>query len=189
MKTLFFSLLFTLTLTAHAQQDCQYTIMETGAGNEIKSTPEYLMHEKVFGGTSSFVFFSLTNSNGIPVLNFQLVAKSKEFPKAYCLDKKSKIYLQLMNGKVITLLSALDEQCASLMYDSEQSNNIRILTGSFLFTKGSPEELEKSPISIMRVIYATEIVDYNISKELTSQTNPGKYMPESYFMNYLKCIM
>jgi hypothetical protein len=188
MKKLFLSLLLGLSLSAMAQKDCQYNITTTEDGKELKSTKESLMFEKVFAGTSQFMFFSLRNPDGIPILDFQLLAKSKEFPKAYCIDKASKIYIQLTNGKIITLISATEEQCAGLIYDSNEKNNIRILTGSFLFTLGSLEELEKTPISFIRVKYATEMVDYIIRKELKSESNGEKYFPENYFINTLKCI-
>ncbi|RWX01478.1 hypothetical protein [Flavobacterium cerinum] len=188
MKKLFLSLLLGLSFIANAQEDCQYTIVTTEENKEIKSTKEYLMHEKVFGNTSQFMFFSLSNNDGVPLLNFQMLAKSKEFPKSYCLDKTSKIYIQLLNGTIITLISALDEQCSSLIYDNTEKNNIRILTGTFLFTKGSLEELEKYPISFIRVKYVNESVDYPMKKELQSESMSKKYFPESYFMNFLKCI-
>lgn len=188
MKKLFLSLLLGLSLVANAQEDCQYTIVTTEENKEIKSTKEYLMYEKVFGGTSQFMFFALSNNEGIPLLNFQMLAKSKDFPKSYCLDKTSKIYIQLLNGSILTLISALDEQCSSLIYDSTEKNNIRILTGTFLFTKGSLEELEKYPISFIRVKYVNETVDYPMKKELQSESMSQKYFPESFFMNFLKCI-
>lgn len=179
--------LLALTFTASAQEPCEHTIITSG-GKEYKSTKDYVVYEKVFGTTSTFVFFSMSLPEGIPVLNFQLLAKSQEFPKAYCLDKSSRIYLQLENGKVVTLISALDENCANLIYDNESKNNIRVLSGSFLFTKGSIEELEKSPVTMMRVKYSTETVDYPVRKELTSETNNTKYFPEMYFKNHLKCL-
>jgi hypothetical protein len=171
-----------------AQEDCEYNTMSTEDGQEIKSTKEYMMYEKVFGNTSQFMFFSLMNSDGMPILNFQYLAKSKDFPPIYCLDKNSKIYLQLVNGKIVTLISAVEDQCSGLLYDSAEKNNLRVLTGSFLFTVGSLEELEKSPISFIRIKYATETVDYPVKKELTSETNSQKYYPETYFINTLKCI-
>lgn len=188
MKKLFLSLLLGLSLIANAQEDCQFTIVTTEENKEIKSTKEYLIYEKVFGSSSQFMFFSLSNNDGIPLLNFQMLAKSKEFPKAYCLDKASKIYIQLLNGTIITLISAIDDQCSNLIYDNTEKNNIRILTGTFLFTKGSLESLEQYPISFIRVKYANETVDYPIKKELQSESMPQKYFPESYFMNFLKCI-
>jgi hypothetical protein len=189
MKKVLLLLMLGATFTGIAQNNCDYAINSKEDGKTIKSTKEYMMYERVFGGTSSFVFFSLTSSDGLPMLNFQLLAKSKEFPKAQCLDKASKIYLQLENGKIVTLINAQEtENCAGLMYDSDAHNNIRILTGTFLFTKGSLEELEKSRVTMMRVKYATELVDYSVKKELTSETNTLKYTPENYFLDNLKCI-
>jgi hypothetical protein len=188
MKKLLLIVLCFVSLMANAQKDCEYSVNEKEGDNVIKSTKEYLMYQNVFGGTSGFVFFSLGISEGLPVLNFQLLAKSTGFPPAYCLDQSSKIYLQLANGKIVTLLNAYDEQCSSLLYNSDEKTNIRVLTSAFLFTKGSMEELAKSPISFMRVRYSTETVDYAIRKELVSESNAATYFPEAYFMNYLKCI-
>ncbi|MGV3459524.1 MAG: hypothetical protein ACO1N9_03600 [Flavobacterium sp.] len=190
MKKVLLLLMLGVTLTGMAQnKECDYSVNSKEDGKEIRTTKEYMMYERVFGGTSTFVFFSMTIADGLPLLNFQLLAKSKDFPKAQCFDKASKIYMQLENGKVVTLINALDtESCAGLMYDSENQNNIRVLTGTFLFTKGSLEELEKSRVTLLRVKYATEQADYSIRKELTSETNTTKYTPESYFMNNLKCL-
>lgn len=192
MKKLFIKLLFAavlaLPLVSLAQKDCNYTVKDTTAGQELTTTSEYLMHEKVFGGNSQYVFFSLSNSQGMPLLNFQLLAKGKDFPKVYCIDKTSRIYLQLANGKIVTLLSATEDMCSGLVYDDTQKNNIRILTGVFLFTQGSLEELEKSEVNFIRVKYSGETVDYPMRRELKSETMEKTYNPENYFMNYLKCI-
>ncbi|AWH85508.1 hypothetical protein HYN59_10460 [Flavobacterium album] len=186
-KTLLFALLF-LSFAVTAQEDCKTNEVTNEDGTIVKSTNDYMMYEKVFAGTSQFIFFSLSNSDGVPMLNFQMLFKSKEFPKAYCLDKASRMYIQLNNGKIVTLISALDEQCAGLVYDAAEKNNIRVLTGVFLFTVGSVEDLEKFPISFIRVKYATETIDYPVKKELNSETMAKKYYPESYFINSLKCI-
>jgi hypothetical protein len=189
MKKFFILLLLSTTFFTHAQKnDCEYTVVSSEDGKELKSTKEYLMYEKVFGGTSQFMFFSLTNSEGVPILNFQLLAKSKEFPKVYCLDRASKIYIQLTNGKIITLISATEDQCSGLVYDENEKNNLRILTGTFLFTKGSLEELEQNAISFIRVKYVNDTVDYPVKKQLDSETMKKKYFPEGYFINNLKCI-
>ncbi|MFD2603623.1 MULTISPECIES: hypothetical protein [Flavobacterium] len=189
MKKLLLMALLGFGLAATAQnKDCEFTIISNGDGKELKSTKDYLMYEKVFAGTSQFMFFSMSNNEGVPVLNFQLLAKSKEFPKVFCIDKTSKIYIQLTNGKIITLISATEEQCSGLIYDNNEKNNIRVLTGSFLFTKGSLEELEKNSISFIRVKYATETVDYPVKSELNSENMKEKYSPDTYFINNLKCI-
>jgi len=190
MKNFIICLFLGLSFSVNAQKkdDCDFTIISGENGQELKSTKEYLMYEKVFAGTSQFMFFSLTNSEGVPVLNFQLLAKSKEFPKAYCIDRTSRIYIQLTNGKIVTLISATENQCSGLVYDSNEKNNLRILTGSFLFTKGSLEDLEKFDISFIRVKYVNETVDYPVKKELDSESMGKKYFPEAYFINTLKCI-
>ncbi len=188
MKKLLLLAFALISFTANAQGDCKTTEEINEDGTVVKSTPDHMMYEKVFAGTSEFMFFSLSNHDGTPVLNFQLLVKSKDFPKAHCLDKASRVFIQLNNGKIITLISVIEEQCAGLIYDATEKNNIRILTGMFLFTKGSLEELETSPISFIRVKYATETVDYTVRKEFTSETMAIKYYPESYFINTLKCI-
>lgn len=188
MKKLFMLVALCFTMAANAQGDCKYSVAPTKENNGLKTTTEYLMHEMVFGGTSTYIFFSLTNTEGIPLLNFQLLSKSKDFPEPHCLDKSSKIYLQLRNGKIVTLISALDEKCSELIYDDTEKNNIGVLTGTFLFTKGTLEDLEKSPITMMRIRYVTGTVDYPAKKELVSETTKEIYSPESYFVIYLKCI-
>jgi hypothetical protein len=40
----------------------------------------------------------------------------------------------------------------------------------------------------MRVIFNSETVDYIIKEEFVSETDNKTYKPESYFIEYLKCI-
>ena len=40
----------------------------------------------------------------MPYLNLQTIQKSESFIAANCMDENSKLYLQLMNGKIITML-------------------------------------------------------------------------------------
>ncbi len=188
MKKLFSILLLSTSLSLFAQGDCNTSVETTEEGIEIITTKDYLMFERVFGNSTQFIFFSLTNSDGVPILNFQHLTKSTDFPKIHCLDENSRIYFQLTNGKIITLLSAQEEHCASMLYDGEEKKNISILTSSFVFTKGTLEELEKSPISLMRVKYSTETVDYTIKKKITGESVEGTFFPENYFINNLKCI-
>lgn len=186
MKKFFFALILMAAFTAQAQ-DCEYSIDDATEGQELKTTKEYLMQEKI-AISSQYLFFSLSNSQGLPLLNLQVLSKSKDFIKTQCIDAKSKIYVQLANGKIVTLISATEDQCAGLVYDETEKNNIRILTGTFLFTKGALEELEKSPISFIRIKFATETIDYPVKRELVSETMKGSYFPETYFMNTIKCI-
>ena len=93
-----------------------------------------------------------------------------------------------MNGKIITLLSSDEESCSALSYDSKENNNIRILTGYFYFTKTNYEDLKISPISLMRIQFAGETKDYVLKSELNSETLKTTSKPDSYFMEYLKCV-
>ena len=80
------------------------------------------MHEKIFGNTNEYLFFALLNDNGTPMLSIQQVQKSKDFIKTNCIAKNSKIVLQLMNGKIISLISSDEEACSVLTYDAKEQN-------------------------------------------------------------------
>ena len=112
----------------------------------------------------------------------------KDFIKTNCIAKNSKIVLQLMNGKIITLISSNEESCSALSYDSNENNNIRILTGYFYFTKNNYEELKNSPVTLMRIHFAGETKDYVLKSELNSETLKTTSKPDSYFMEFLKCV-
>jgi hypothetical protein len=143
--------------------------------------------EKNFAGTSSYIFFSLLSTDGMPTLNVQLIQKSKSFLKANCFDKNSKLFLQLNNGKIITLLHVDQENCGTMIRDDKGYDN-RVITGEFMFMKDSFEQLKSSPISMMRIKYLTDTEDYVLKKEFTSELNNEVYQPETYFINTIKCI-
>ena len=103
MKNLLLLALSLISSAIFAQKPCEYTTNVTDSIGTYKTTKEYIIAEKNFAGTSNYIFFSLAVSDGMPLLNVQLIQKSKDFIKANCFDKDSKIFLQLNNGKVITL--------------------------------------------------------------------------------------
>ncbi|NBL65099.1 hypothetical protein GV828_07800 [Flavobacterium sp. NST-5] len=183
---IFASLLF--SISGFAQKDCEYPVNFTDSIGTYKETKQVIVHEKNFANASTFIFFSLAVSNDTPLLNFQLFQKSKDFVTAHCLDKNSKIYLQLLDGSIITLLNSnSDDNCGNSVRD-EQGNNIRITTGMFLFLKNSLAKLEQSPVTLIRVKYATETIDYIIKSELKSELNGTVYKPEKFFIENLKCV-
>lgn len=188
MKNLL-SLFLLLTLSVNAQKkDCVYDVEEKTDSTSLKVLPNVLIHEKIFGNTNEYLFFGLLNNNGIPMLGIQQLQKSKDFIKTSCIAKNSKIILQLMNGKIITLLCSDEEVCSELMYDSQEKNNIRILTGYFYFTKTNYDELKNSPISLMRIQFASETKDYVLKSELISETLKTTSKPDNYFIQFLKCV-
>ena len=188
MKHLLLLLLFT-TLSLNAQtKDCIYDIEEKTDSTSLKSLPHKLMNEKIFGNKKEFIFFGLLNSDGVPMLSLQQLQKSNDFIPTSCLSKNSKIVFQLMNGKIVTLLHAFDDICSDLNYNPEEKSNIRILTAYFYFTKTNFEELKNSPISLVRIQFSGESKDYVIKSELNSETLKTTSKPDSYFMQFLKCV-
>ena len=188
MKNLL-SLLLLFTLSVNAQKkDCIYDIEEKTDSTSLRVLPNVLIHEKIFGNTNEYLFFALLNNDGAPMLSIQQLQKSKDFIKTNCISKNSKIILQLMNGKIINLISSDEEACSVLTYDAKENNNIRILTGYFYFTQSNYEELSKSSISLMRIQFVSETKDYVVASEYFSETFNTKTNPKDYFIDYLKCV-
>lgn len=184
-------MLCSLNLSAQKKnenKECKYAVEDTTQGQELRTTPDYLMYERSFAGSSQFLFFSLSNSQELPLVNFQLLSKSKDFPKMYCFEKDARVYVQLANNKIVTLIYAGEGQCAQLIYDGVEKNNIRALSGVFLFMKGSIEDLESSTITFIRVKYSGEMVDYPIRSELVSESMKQTYRPDTYLKENLKCV-
>lgn len=186
MKNLLLLALSLISSVIFAQKPCEYTTNVTDSIGTYKTTKEYIIAEKNFAGTSNYIFFSLAVSDGMPLLNVQLIQKSKDFIKANCFDKDSKIFLQLNNGKVITLLHIDQENCGTVLRDDKGFDN-RITPGTFMFMKDSFEELKKSPVSLMRIKFLTDVEDYILKKQFTSEMNNEVYEPETYFMQNIHC--
>ncbi|TPG33303.1 hypothetical protein [Flavobacterium pectinovorum] len=187
MKQLITLTFFLLTLTAFAQKPCEYSANVTDSIGTYKITNEYLISEKNFGGTFNYVFFSLAQTDGLPTLNLQLIQKSKDFIKANCFDKNSKVFLQLENGKIVTLIHVNQENCGTLIHDDKGYDN-RVNTGYFMFMKDNYEELKKSPVSIMRIKYLTDVEDYIVRADLTSELTGKVYHPNTYFIDNIRCV-
>ncbi|MCL9770944.1 hypothetical protein NAT47_11010 [Flavobacterium sp. HXWNR69] len=188
MKNLLLLLLLS-TFTINAQtKDCVYDVEEKTDSTSLKTLPHKLMNEKIFGNNKEFIFFGLLNNNGVPMLSLQQLQKNNDFIPTSCLSKNSKIIFQLMNGKIVTLRHAFDDVCSDLTYNSEEKNNIRILTAYFYFTKTNYEELKSSPISLMRIQFAGETKDFVLKNELMSETLKTTSNPASYFIEFLKCV-
>ena len=176
-----------ISTTLFAQKTCEYSTNVKDSLGTYKVTKETIMYEKKFAGNSSYIFYSLALTNGMPTLNLQLIRKSKDFMKANCFDKNSKLFLQLNNGKIVTLLHIDQENCGSLLRDNEGYDN-RVLSGIFMFVKGTIEDLKSSPVNLMRIKYLTDIEDYVVPKEIKSEMNNEVYHPETYFIDSLHCI-
>ena len=187
MKKAVLLIVFLISSTLFAQKPCEYSANVTDSIGTYKSTKEYMIYEKNFAGNTNYIFYSLALTDGTPTLNINFIQKSKEFLKANCFDKNSKLFLQLNNGKIITLIHIDQENCGTLIRDEKGFDN-RVLTGTFMFMKGTLEDLKSSPVNMMRIKYLTDIENYVIKKEFLSELDNKVYQPETYFVNYLHCI-
>ena len=188
MRAFILTITLLIGLQTFSQKKCDYTTEINDSIGTYKETRAYLMHEKVFAGKSTYLFFSLLNENGTPLLKIQKIVKSADFIPANCFDSQSKIYLQLLNGKIITLIYGDQETCGSLIHIPNELESSRVLTGNFLFLKGSIEDLKSSPIWEVRIRYANESNDFAVKKEFISELMKETFMPETYFINYLHCV-
>ena len=187
MKQLLFSIIVLINFSVFAQKPCDYSVNVKDSIGTYKETKSSIVHEHVFGGTSNYVFFSLALTDDLPTLTVQILQKSKDFIKVNCFDKNSKLFIQLDNGKIITMIATNQENCGAPVKDDFGFNN-RILSGAFMFLKGTMEDLRLSPVSSMRIKFTTESLDYIFKKEFVSEMDGKTYAPGSYFIDYLPCI-
>jgi len=187
MKYLVLAIIIFLNVNCHAQNPCEFSSDVNDSIGSYKNTKDYLIYERNFAGNSAYIYFSLALTDGLPTLNAQFIQKSKDFIKANCFDKNSRAYLQLDNGKIVTLLHINQEDCGTTVRTGEGFNN-RILQGIFLFTKDAFEELKSSPVSLMRIKYTTETIDYVIKSQVISEMDGKTYQPDSYFINTIHCL-
>ena len=187
MKQLFLIISLFVFKNINAQKPCEFSTDVKDSLGTYKSTKDYLMYEHNFGSKKDYIYFSLINTDGMPSLNVQFINKDSGFVKAKCLNSKSKIYLQLNNGKIITLIHEEKDDCGTMLMD-DKKNNVRVLSGVFLFPKGSIEELKTSPISFIRIKFSIDTEDYVMSKSLISEMDSKTYSPNNYFIDYIDCV-
>ena len=129
---------------------------ETNIVTDTSSTrvlTDEIIDESIFGNTTSFLTFKMFEVDGVLGINFQYLQKSKDFLTPICIDKNTKIFLQLSNGKEVKLINAIDqENCTTLNYDPETKNNIRVLNGYFNFTKENFEKAYKEFFKIKEAV-------------------------------------
>jgi hypothetical protein len=177
-----------LNLSVFAQRDCELSTNVKDSLGYYKATKSCIVYEKNFAGKNLYVFFSLINDNGMPYLNLQTIKKSESFIAANCMDENSKLYLQLMNGKIITMLHSKDSDCGTLIRIPGEIKYSRVNSSNFMFMKGSIEELKLSPITLIKIKSGIDAAEYVMVKELKSELNNETYYPENYFINNFKCI-
>jgi hypothetical protein len=58
-----------------------------------------MISEKNFAGNSSYIFYSLALTDGLPTLNIQLIQKKAKDFLANCFDKDSKLFYNCLMGQ------------------------------------------------------------------------------------------
>ena len=171
-----------------AQKPCEYSSQVNDSIGKYVALKDVLMYEQIFGSSEKYVFLSLQNVDGTPLLNFQWVQKSNQFIPAHCLSQSSKLHIQLENGKIISLIYADTENCGSKLNDTNKKET-RILSGNFLFLKGTVEALKSSKISMIRLSMGSDSKDFIIRDEVNSELMKTTSYPSTFFMNYLDCVL
>ncbi|MFZ4434887.1 MAG: hypothetical protein ACOYOR_00115 [Flavobacterium psychrophilum] len=187
MKTIYCFLFLAVTTFFWAQTPCEFTQNISDSIGTYKTTKDYLVYERNFAGNASYLFNSIAVTDGVPLLTIQFIEKSSDFIKAKCLDANSKLFIQLQNGKIVTLMHTQQETCGTLVRDANGINN-RIMTGNFLFRKDDYQSLKDSPVSFIRIKFLTDNIDYIYKKSLKSELDGQLYEPEEYFMKVYSCI-
>lgn len=183
-----FLLLFN-TLSFSQNKDCVFEISEETDSTYTKVLPEKFVYESIFGSTTRILSFKLYNIDGVLGLNFQYIQKSKDFLVPTCINKDTKIFIQLNNGKEVKLINSLAvENCNELNYDPVNKNNIRILNGYFNFTKENFEYLKTEKAYLIRIVTITGEESFILNPELKSEITKEIIQPDSYFINYLPCF-
>src|SRR5690606_30237560 len=98
-----------------AQKPCDFSQKVTDSLGTYKATTNELVYERNFAGTTTQMYFSVALSDELPSLNMQLISRSKDFIKALCFDKNSRMYLQLDSGKIVTLIHVDSESCGTTL--------------------------------------------------------------------------
>lgn len=181
-------LLFTNLLFSQ-DKTCDFEIDIVTDSSSSRVLKDKIIDENVFGNTTSFLLFKLFEVDGFVGLNFQYLQKSKDFLSPICIDKNTKIILELSNGKQVKLVNSYDtESCNDLHYDDENKNNLRILGGFFYFTPENFQDLKTEKVYLIKITATTGDVNFVIKPELNSEIYKEKSTPDTYFIDYLKCL-
>jgi len=175
---------------ATAQKECDFGFEVKNDSIDYKETKKHLIYERIFGKKTNYVFVSLVNDGGYLMLNFQKVQKSDHFIETECFDKDTRIFLQLNNGRVYTLLHVNRDVCSTKISDIDNKNgNVRVLNTSFFFMEDDYQELKKFPVALLQIRFATgEKSTYVMEQELVSKNLNITSSPDRIFMDYYPCI-
>lgn len=191
MKTFFklAILLLCSNLSLAQEKLCDFEINTVTDTSSTRVLTEEIVDESIFGNTTSFLTFKMFEIDGLLGINFQYLQKSKDFLSPICIDKKTKIILELSNGKQVKLINSTEAQsCNELQYDAVNKNNVRILNGYFYFTPENFQDLRTEKVYLIKITANTGDVNFVIKPQLNSEIYKTKSTPDTYFMDNLKCM-
>ncbi len=184
---LIFGLFSTLFMAAQTK-NCEMDYIVKNDSTDIKKTKDYLIVERIYPPTLESVYISLLKSEDLTYLQLQYLQKDMQFISTTCVDQKSMVSIQLLNGQIINFRHANIDYCNSLTFDAEQNTNIRILSTYFQIQKEDLQRLKASPASVIRIRYATTTVTYELLDKIESKVVEETYFPSNYFINNIPCI-
>lgn len=183
------TLLLLTNLAFGQEKACEFEIEIVTDTSNTKVLKEKIIDENIFGNTTSFLTFKLFVVDGFVGLNLQYLQKSKDFLSPICIDGNTVVYLELSNGKQVKLInSSKNEDCNEIQYDEINKNNLRILSGFFYFTPENFQDLKTEKVYLIKVTANTGDVNFVIKPELNSEIYKEKSTPDTYFIDYLKCL-
>lgn len=187
MKKKLVSLLLLIggALTAQVNP-CELVTVDSTVEQAAVVTQDYMLFERQFGDLKLHFFASIEIINEVPTLSLSIVNQSARFLPVKCLTENSKIFIQLENGKIVSLIHVPEDNCGTGL--SHEGQYQRVYKAQFLFHKGSFEELLNSPMSLLRIRWGTDTEDYLIKPYLKSEINGLEYYPNTYFQTVLKCL-
>ena len=192
MKTFIKYTAFLLLINLSFSQD-KLCAFETNIVTDTSSTrvlTDEIIDEYIFGNTTSFLTFKMFEADGILGINFQYLQKSKDFLTPICIDKNTKIVLELANGKQVKLVNSTDlTTCNELQYDAINKNNLRVLNGFFYFSPENFTEKKKKKVYLIKITANTGDVNFVIKPYLNSEIYKTKSKPDTYFIENLKCLV
>ena len=191
MKTFIKYTAFLLLINLSFSQD-KLCAFETNIVTDTSSTrvlTDEIIDEYIFGNTTSFLTFKMFEADGILGINFQYLQKSKDFLTPICIDKNTKIVLELANGKQVKLVNSTDlTTCNELQYDAINKNNLRVLNGFFYFSPENFTDLKTEKVYLIKITANTGDVNFVIKPQLNSKIYKTKSKPDTYFIENLKCL-
>lgn len=189
MKQLISFLFLAFISIGHAQTaQCELDFEVSNDSVQLKRFKEQLLYEMDMGKKRESLFFSLIESEGIPLLEVQYLQRSPDFIPTQCFNNKSLVSIQLLNGQVVSLRHVAEETCSTLVYDAPEKTNIRILSTYFRILDNDVDKLMESPVSLLQIRFSLEQKTFVIKNELASSIVNQSYRPARFFQENLDCL-